>query len=138
MTMGKWLFVACCGVILVAASLGCDGQADLVPQATHGGTDYCWVSDPGDPTGRNLLITVKNQGGTAAPASTITIDFSNAGSVDVPTPPIPAGGSVALPKVSVPQSCFHPDCGFSITVDSKGAVTESNEANNKAGSGCVG
>jgi hypothetical protein len=56
----------------------------------------------------------------------------------LPTPAIPAGGSVDLSPLSIPGACFNPDCDFKITVDSNGQVNESNEGNNTVSGNCLG
>lgn len=85
-----------------------------------------------------LHVTVRNQGNADVPASTTTVDFLTFGSVSVPTPPIPAGGVVTLPPVTIPPLCFNPDCEFRIVVDSAALVAESNEGNNTVASACIG
>lgn len=85
-----------------------------------------------------LHVTVRNQGNGDAPATTTTVDFLTFGSVPVPTPPIPAGGIVTLPPVTIPIGCFNPDCEYRIVVDSTALVAESNEGNNTAMGECAG
>jgi hypothetical protein len=96
---------------------------------------------PDSPCKRDSLglhVTVRNQGNGDAPASTTTVDFLTIGSVAIPTPPIPAGGSVTLPPVTIPPGCFNPDCEFQIMVDSAALIAESNEGNNTVASACIG
>jgi hypothetical protein len=96
---------------------------------------------PDSPCRRDSLglhVTVRNQGNGDAPASTTTVDFLTIGSVAIPTPPIPAGGSVTLPPVTIPPGCFDPDCEFQIMVDSAALIAESNEGNNTVASACIG
>ncbi len=108
------------------------GLPDLVP-----------VPDPRDgfckrdSLGR-LLITVQNRGTADAGPSQTTVDFGAAGTVSLPTPPIPAGGSLTLAPVPVPPTCFHPDCVFKISVDAGGVVVESDEVNNTGTGTCIG
>ena len=59
----------------------------------------------------------------------MTVTFGSGPSVSVSTPPLQAGASVDLP-VAVPPQCFHPDCPFTIKVDSNSEVDESDENNN--------
>lgn len=107
------------------------GPPDLIPIPDANG-NFCRI----DPA-RRLIVTIKNQGtGDAGPSQT-KIVFSNGGGGSVPTPPIPAGGSVDV-AVPIPANCFQPDCGFRITADSTGQVSESNELNNTASGTCLG
>jgi len=80
------------------------------------------------PDAGKLVVTVKNQGDADAPASIARVTFSPGGSFDLPTPPIPAGGSVHLLPLSVPEECSMGS--FTIMVDANNEVVESNEANN--------
>lgn len=82
-------------------------------------------------------MTVCNQGNGPAGPSTTTVDFGGHGSVDVPTPAIPAGGCVEV-RAPIPAGCFDPDCEFRIIVDSGNAVDESDETNNVASGRCLG
>lgn len=110
------------------------GLPDLVPVPDpRPGVGFC----KRDTQGR-LVVTVKNQGNADAPASTTTVDYSPGGSFQLPTPAIPAGGSVDLPPLNIPGVCFDPDCDFRITVDSANQATESNEGNNSAAGRCIG
>jgi hypothetical protein len=84
--------------------------------------------------GLGLVITVKNRGATDGRATTTTVEFTNQ-TVDLPTPGIAAGASEIL-HVPFPSSCFQPDCGFVISVDSKQQINETDETNNK-GSGII-
>jgi hypothetical protein len=107
---------------------------DLVPVPDpRPGVGFCRLDDQG-----RLLVAVKNQGIADAPASTTTVQFTPGGSFDLPTPAIPAGGTVDLPPLPIPPSCFNPDCNFRIIADSKGQVVESDEGNNVASGTCIG
>ena len=112
--------------------LGLNGRepADLVPQ-DNSAVQFCNT----DPQGR-LLVSVANIGTDDAPASTTSIDFGGGVLVEVATPPIPANFTVTLDPVNM-QSC-EGDCSFSIRVDSKLEVTETNEVNNITDGKCVG
>ena len=110
------------------------GLPDLLPVPDpRPGVGFCRRDDQG-----RLLVTVKNQGTADASASTTTVVFSPGGSFDLPTPPIPAGGTVDLPPLAIPPSCFNPDCNFKIIVDSRNQVLESDEGNNFASGTCIG
>jgi len=109
--------------------------ADLVPFSPLGTspTAFCRIEQGG----KQLRVTVKNQGDADAAASQTTVIFRNT-PVTVQTPPIPAGGSVDL-LFNVPGNCFSPDCSFKITVDVNNQINESNhEGNNSVNGGCIG
>ena len=112
-----------------------DKIADLVPFSPLGTSPsaFCRLEQGN----KQLRVTVKNQGnGDAAPSQT-TVIFGNT-TVTLPTPFIPAGGSVDL-LFNVPGNCFSPDCSFKITVDANNQINESNhEGNNTANGGCIG
>jgi len=121
-------------MLVAVVFAGC--KSDLIPSNPKpdlGSAGFCYKDSQG-----RLLIIVKNQGDTDAPASTTTVDFFNFGSFDLTTPPIPAGGSVTLPALNIPVGCYNPDCNFKITVDSKNQINESNESNNQVSSNCIG
>jgi hypothetical protein len=101
------------------------------------GVKFCKLVETGLDKGK-LVITVHNRGNADAPASTTTIHFSPGGTINIPTPAIPAGASVDLSPLKIPGACFNPDCDFKITVDSNGQVTESDEGNNIANGMCLG
>jgi len=114
------------------------GLPDLVPVPDpRPGFGFCKLVEEGPDKGK-LVVTVKNQGNADAPASTTRVIFAPGGSFDLPTPPIPAGGSVDLPPISMPGVCFDPDCDFRIIVDANNQVVESNKANNMASGTCLG
>jgi hypothetical protein len=106
--------------------------ADLIP-VPDSGRGFCVRDSAG-----RLLVTVRNAGSGGAPASATTVHFGNGTTVSLPTPPIPAGGSVTLAPVAIPSACFHPDCSFRIVVDATGVVVESDETNNVAVGQCLG
>lgn len=110
------------------------GLPDLVPVPDpEPGIGFCRLDDQG-----RLLVTVRNQGAAGAPASTTRVHFSPGGSLDLPTPSIPAGASVTLPPLPIPGRCFNPDCDFRIIVDAKKEIIESDETNNVASGSCLG
>ena len=90
------------------------------------------------PPGLSLVVTVKNQGSSDAPASNTTVLFSSGEAFLLPTGPLSPGQSVDLPALSIPSGCFQPDCSFRITVDSSDQVDEFDEANNSVRGQCVG
>ena len=107
------------------------GSPDLIPIPDANG-NFCRI----DPA-RRLIVTIKNQGTADAGPSETKVTFSTGASVSVPTPAIPAGGSVDV-FAPLPANCFQPDCSFRITADSTGQVSESNELNNTASGSCIG
>lgn len=107
---------------------------DLVPVPDpRPGFGFCRLDDQ-----RQLLITIRNQGSADAGASLTRVTFASGGSKDIPTPPIPAGGSVTLAPVEMPGECFNPNCHFTIIANANGAVIESNMANNIGTGSCLG
>jgi hypothetical protein len=104
---------------------------DLIPVPGPGGA-FCRLT----PDGR-LIVTVKNQGAGAAGPSTTEVDFGTAGKFSLPMPALAPGASTDL-FFRIPSSCFHPDCGFKITVDVSLQVLEINENNNVGNGSCIG
>ena len=137
--MFRKLFMSVSFILLVAIALsGCTVDLMVVGKADLSGPpSFCKLVKEGPDKGK-LVVTVKNQGTAAAPASTTTVEFSPGGSFQLPTPAIPAGGSVDLTPLKIPGVCFNPDCDFKITLDSNGQVNESNEGNNTADGNCLG
>lgn len=105
-------------------------QPDLVPVPDENG-DFC-VREEG-----MLLVRVCNQGTGAAGSSTTEVDFGRHGSVSVNTPPLGPGDCTRV-EVPIPPGCFDPDCGFVITVNASGTVSESDSSNNTARGICIG
>ncbi len=105
-------------------------KADLVP--VPGPQGFCKVADG------KLVVTVKNQGEGNAAASATQVDFGTPNPSTIPTPAIPAGSSVDLPGIAIPGACYHPDCSFTIKVDSGSTVPETNETNNTGSGTCIG
>ncbi|MEO7358343.1 MAG: CARDB domain-containing protein [Ignavibacteria bacterium] len=88
-----------------------------------------------DPLGNHLFVTIKNQGHTAAPASTTSVMFRGK-KVSVNTPSIKAGELVEL-QFRIPGNCYDPDCEFTITADSEKQIDEgSGEINNSVKGVC--
>ncbi len=85
-----------------------------------------------------LRVFIQNEGQNGAPPSSTTIEFTPGGSLEIPTPPIPAGAMIELPPVTIPAACFDPECDFRIMVDSRSDVNEaSGEADNAADGRCL-
>lgn len=125
--------MTCFGLVIAAAVIiGC--RADLLPVG--------WGSQPGPykfcmkDVNDDLVIVIKNKGSVDAPQSTTKVDFLPGGAFSLPTPGIPAGDSIDL-RVTIPETCFQPECQFRITADADNQVNESNEANNVADGKCA-
>ena len=104
---------------------------DLLIERTHAG--YCNRRDG------KLVVTVANQGPSAAGASTTEVVFqtgSGPQTVQLPTPAVPARSSVEV-LFEFPAGCGQ-DCLFQIRADASNAVGEANEGNNSASGGCIG
>jgi len=103
---------------------------DLVPVPDEHGS-FCKLR------GRQLVVTVRNQGAGGAGPSTTVVDFGRFGTVSKPTPALDPGEQTDL-LFDVPPNAFDPDLDFQIRVDSNGEVPESNEGNNNASGVCIG
>lgn len=110
------------------------GAVDLLPFSPLGTSPaaVCRIEQ----NGKELRVTVKNQGPVDAGSSKTTVTFGET-PFTLETPPIPGGGTVDL-LFKVPAGCFTPDCSFTISVDSSNQVDEFDERNNKAAGGCIG
>jgi hypothetical protein len=106
------------------------GVPDLVPVPSERGS-FCKRKD------ELLIVTVKNQGTGRAVASITTVDFGRHGTIPLQTPALAPGQSIDL-STRIPRRAFDPDCEFTITVDAKQDVTESNEQNNVGHGRCLG
>lgn len=118
---------------------GCAPRTDLAPVGdpnVSGPGSFCKILKEGPDKGK-LIVTVKNNGASAAPVSTTKVEFIPGGSFSLPTPPVPMKGSVDL-KVAIPNTCWSGGCYFVITVDSDHAVDEDDEGNNTAEGRCEG
>jgi len=113
---------------------------DLVPVALPGSVPpnvFCQVDSNG-----NLVVRVKNQGLTNAPASTLRVTFSTpTGSmpVDIPTPALAGGGGFVDLTTPVPANCYlsaDRGCHFQIAVDVADVVVEGDETNNNVSGVC--
>lgn len=126
-----------CMPVTKARAGAAPAKPDLVPVPAPnipGPNGFCKKTKDG----KQLIVTVRNQGTAAAPASITIVGFSPGGSAPPsPTLALPAGASTDL-VFDIPASCSNPDCNFKITVDSTNTVDESNEANNTAEGLCVG
>lgn len=121
-------------VMFVFAATSCNPDVDLI--AENDGpppNGFCRKHDSGE-----LKIVVRNLGNSDIPDSTWTkIEFFPGGYDSIRTPPVPAGSSVTLRAVRIPDSCFDSDCEFTITVDHHNKVKETDESNSFNGL-CIG
>lgn len=105
--------------------------ADLLPQNVS-------LSTPSAAPGSNVLVrfTVRNAGGTGAPASRTKLQVKNGAGTELlaqifSTAPIDANSSVSETRVvPVPASTAAGNFSVFLTVDSENQVPESNETNN--------
>lgn len=111
---------------------------DLVPVPLPGSNppDFCRGDEQG-----NLVVRVKNQGSTEAPASTLRVTFSTPSgpvSADVPTPALAGAGGLVDLATPLPADCLPraSACSFQIAVDVEDVVVETDEANNSASGAC--
>jgi subtilase family serine protease len=119
-------------IVMVLILTSC-AKVDLVPLPKDGLTgSIAYCKRDGD----NLVVHIKNNGTESAPASTTKVEFTG-GTLEMPTPQIPANGTVEV-RFLIPVGCHNPDCDFKITVDSKTEVPESNEGNNTVDGICIG
>jgi len=85
----------------------------------------------------NLVVTVKSVGPATAPLAPfyVRVEFKPGGAfekqVDRMIP-----GSTADVQFAIPPGCFNPDCHFTITVDSRNNIRESDKSNNVANGRC--
>ena len=111
--------------------------ADLLPVALPGSNppDFCREDGHG-----NLVVEVKNQGLTNAPASTLRVTFTTPTGpvpVDVPTPALAGGGAFIDLAVPIPSGCLSAStCPFQVAVDVADVVVESDNTNNNASGVC--
>lgn len=108
---------------------------DLIPFSPLGPIPHAFCRRENQ--GKELRVTIKNQGTAAAGPSKTTVTFKGI-NVTLDTPAIPAGGSTDL-LFKIPIGCFSPDCNFIIKVDTANQVNEVNgEGNNSATGICIG
>jgi hypothetical protein len=103
---------------------------DLVPGGQYSDPYYFCAMD----NQNQLVILVKNQGNSDAPASAARIEFLGSNFVNLTIPPVPQNTTVPLQPISIPKACYQSfnnyDCNFNIVLDTNNQVTESNENNN--------
>jgi len=95
---------------------------------------YCNVDDS-----NNLIVYVENQGEADALTSMVQVQFDCIGGVQEFSASVGtlAVGETKSVSFATPSACPHPDCSFTITVDSGGDILESDETNNTVGGTCV-
>lgn len=107
----------------------CGGRADLAAVLQPAGSVPC------TPASGRLTVEVLNQGRRASRATTTSIDFPSF-EVRLPTRPLEPGDRHAV-STALPKDCASQGCGFTVIVDSKGEVRESNEDNNRSQGRCA-
>src|SRR5262245_14413150 len=105
------------------------GLPDLIPRETK--PNYCERDDQG-----RLIVTIRNQGEAAAPASTTRVVINNRETVERATPPLAVGQEAALEPIPMPPA-GEGTLPFTIMADVTESVSEMNEPNNKAYGGCL-
>jgi hypothetical protein len=131
--------VLAAGVLAAGVLNGCGPNIDLEPVGSpgvSGPSAFCRVVKEGPDKGK-LIVTVRNKGARAAPATTTKVEFIPGGSFFLPTPAIPARSSVEL-KVKAPGECWRGGCYFLISVNSGNEINEGDEENNTVEGHCVG
>jgi CARDB len=100
--------------------------------------------DPGPPQSSfckraqgNLVVTVRSVGPASAPLAPfyVKVEFKPGGAFEKPVERL-VPGSTADVQFAIPPGCFTPDCHFTITVDSRKNIRESDKSNNVADGRC--
>lgn len=130
-TTKKSIFAWCMLAVLLSGCAAVD-LVPLNPKPDIGSNGYCQINDEGQ-----LIVTVKNQGSLDAGKFDVKIEFSSGQPGTISVDGLPAGESKDL-LVDFPDSCWRPDCYFTITVDPDDLIKESNEDNNIAEGICIG
>jgi subtilase family serine protease len=108
-----------------------------VPPAGSSPPNFCRSDGKG-----SLIVRVKNQGSTPAPASNLRVTFSTLSgpvSADIPTPPLGGGAGLIDLSTPIPPDCLSLSggCQFQIAVDVDDAVLETDESNNIVSGVCA-
>lgn len=100
--------------------------------------NFC-LSTVGGRRANAIRIIVRNKGECDAPKSVTEVVFGNNPPIQVPTPPIPAGGQQIV-EVMIPTGCYQGEssCNFDITVNATSAFDEADVTNNKTSGFCPG
>lgn len=114
-----------------------------VPASAHlPESGYC---GPWNGANQKVRVNVVNAGSAPSGPSQVRINFLYSGSglqAIANVPPIDAGNGSYLVEFNVPAGAWspggHSSYHFTLTADSSGAVSESNEGNNTATSYCMG
>lgn len=106
-------------------------RPDLFPDAGPQQPPFCKRSQG------NLVVTVKSVGpATMALAPFyVKVEFSPGGRLEKQVQGL-VPGSAADVLFAIPPGCFSPDCKFTITVDSRNNIRESDKSNNVATGRC--
>jgi len=85
----------------------------------------------------NLVVTVKSVGPATAPLAPfyVKVEFKPGGPFEKQVDRV-IPGSTADVQFAIPPGCFNPDCKFTITVDSRNNIRESDKSNNVANGRC--
>lgn len=133
MTYKKVYFLIAAVVALLLSS-GCGGSGDLPDLVVEGRADNgSFTNSCAYDSGTHMLtLRIANRGRTDAQASTTRFAFTVGAAIDTSTGTIAAGSTNPLGPVTVPNECLGGTCLITVTVDSGGSITESNEDNNVA------
>jgi hypothetical protein len=132
-----WALLGCAVAALAgcAAAITAAPHPDLVPlprTADGKPESFCQRATQG----RALAVAAQNTGDAPAPNSITVVEFLPGGTFALKTPALDPGSIAELPPIDFPAGCFVPDCDFTITVDAKDRVVESDERNNTAAGVC--
>jgi hypothetical protein len=85
----------------------------------------------------NLVVTVRSVGPAQAPLAPfyVKVEFRPGGVFEKQVERL-IPGSAADVQFAIPPGCFNPDCKFTIMVDSKNNIRESDKSNNVANGRC--
>ena len=85
----------------------------------------------------NLVVTVRSVGPATAPLAPfyVKVEFTPGGAFEKQVERLVPGSTADVP-FAIPPGCFNPDCKFTITVDSRNNIRESDKSNNVANGRC--
>ena len=85
----------------------------------------------------NLVVTVKSVGPATAPLAPfyVSVEFKPGGAFEKQVERLIPGSSADV-QFAIPPGCFNPDCKFTIVVDSRKNIRESDKSNNVANGRC--
>jgi hypothetical protein len=140
----KFVLRAACALTPLALAACALPVADMVPVSNPNlspPAGFCNIAKDGPDAGK-LIVTVRNDGVRAAPATTTVVEFRGVTTpvaVKLPTPPIAGSPGSARLSVAIPAACYEyttKNCYFTVTVDAENAVTEISETNNTSWGVC--